>query len=451
MRAVPVLYLTSYALSLLGNSIAAVALPLLLLQSTGSLASAGILALATAVPAFLAGLLLGVVVDRVDRRTASVVSDLISAAAIAALPIVDQLGDLTLGWFVLFGVLGAVGDVPGMTAREALLPAVVRHSGASAERMVGMREAIGALVVLVGPAAAGTLMGLLDGTTALWVTAGTSLAAAVTSMLLPRGTGRIVELEVDADPGPVVAPGRAAAGISPPSPAVVPARSAVLAPKRSAVRELREGWRILFGGDRLLRAVTLLSLALVTIVGSLQGVLLPGHFTVIDASHQLGFVLTALGAGTLLGSGVYAWRGPLVARRTWFVAGVAGTAAGVLVVGVLPPVAALFGGAFVLGAASGLLGTVTGVLMLEGIPERARGRVMGTQNALMSLAAPAGMAIAAFLGSLAGLGTAALVVALAWCAVAAVAVVLPVFRRLNRAASVEPARVGGAAEEGVGP
>ncbi len=445
MRTVPALYLTSYALSLLGNSIAAVALPLLLLQSTGSLASAGILALATAVPAFLAGLLLGVVVDRVDRRAASVVSDLISAAAIAALPIVDQLGDLTLGWFVLFGVLGAVGDVPGMTAREALLPAVVRHSGASVERMVGMREAIGALVVLVGPAAAGTLMGLLDGTTVLWVTAGTSLAAAVTSMLLPRGTGRIAEQpEVVGEGGPAAGavPGRAAVGGSAPS--------AAPAPARSAVAELREGWRILFGGDPLLRAVTLLSLVLITVVGSLQGILLPGHFTAIGAAHQLGFVLTALGAGTLLGSGLYAWRGPLVARRTWFVTGVAGTAVGVVVVGSLPPVAALFGGAFVLGAATGLLGTVTGVLMLEGIPERARGRVMGTQNALISLAAPAGMALAALLGSLAGLGAAALAVALTWIVVAAVVVVLPVFRRLDRATPAGSGRVGPAADEGVG-
>ena len=94
MKRVPILYLTSYALSLLGNSIAGIALPLLVLQTTGSLASTGILAATTAIPAFLAGIFLGVVIDRVNRRTSSVTADLISAASIAALPVVDLVTGL---------------------------------------------------------------------------------------------------------------------------------------------------------------------------------------------------------------------------------------------------------------------------------------------------------------------------------------------------------------------
>ncbi len=99
-----------------------------MLQTTGSLLSTGILA-ATAVPAFVAGLSMGVLVDRVDRRTSSVVADLVSAQSLAALPVVDLAAGLDLGWFNLLGSVGAVGDVPGLTAREALLPAVVRHGG----------------------------------------------------------------------------------------------------------------------------------------------------------------------------------------------------------------------------------------------------------------------------------------------------------------------------------
>ena len=119
----PVLYLASYFVSVLGNSIAAIALPLIVLQATGSAMSAGWVAAATAVPAVLAGLFMGVVIDRINRVTSSVVTDLVSAASIAALPIVDGLVGLEVGWFVLFGVIGSLGDVPGMTAREALLPA----------------------------------------------------------------------------------------------------------------------------------------------------------------------------------------------------------------------------------------------------------------------------------------------------------------------------------------
>ncbi|MGB7425123.1 MAG: MFS transporter, partial [Ornithinimicrobium sp.] len=121
MRLLPTVYLASYTLSGLGNSVAAIVLPLVVLQTTGSALAAGTVAAATVVPAVLAGLLMGVVIDRINRRTSSVITDLISAAAMFALPVVDMITGLSVGWFVLFGIIGAVGDVPGITAREALL------------------------------------------------------------------------------------------------------------------------------------------------------------------------------------------------------------------------------------------------------------------------------------------------------------------------------------------
>ena len=51
-------YLTSYGVSFLGNSVAAVVLPLVVLQTTGSALDAGLVAAATALPAFAAGLLM---------------------------------------------------------------------------------------------------------------------------------------------------------------------------------------------------------------------------------------------------------------------------------------------------------------------------------------------------------------------------------------------------------
>jgi MFS family permease len=163
MSLTPALYLASYAASTLGNAIAAVAIPLVVLQATGSVLATGTVAAAASIPAFLIGLVAGVVIDRINRRTSSIVSDLVSAAAIAALPIIDHLTGLSLGWFILFGILGSIGDVPGLTAREAMLPAIIRESRTSVERMMGLRESLGALMVVIGPAAAGTLMSLLDG------------------------------------------------------------------------------------------------------------------------------------------------------------------------------------------------------------------------------------------------------------------------------------------------
>lgn len=411
MRPVPVLYLASYTLSLLGNSIAAVVFPLIVLQLTGSLLSTGILVAATALPAFLAGLFAGVVIDRVNRRTSSVVADLVSAASIAALPIVDLITGLDLGWFILFGILGAFGDVPGMTAREAMLPAILRQSTHTAERLIGLRESLAALVIIVGPAAAGTLMVLFEGSTVLWITAATSLAAALLTLLIPRRVGAQL---------PAQTPGH------PDAPAAL-----------SVWAQLLAGWRVLFQSNRALRAVTLLSLAMVAVLTALQGMLLPAHFAFIAQPGLLGFVLTAIAAGTIVGGGLYAVFGARGGRRAWFVVGLVGTVVGIGVVAVLPALPVLFGGAFLFGFSSGLFGSLIGVLMLEGIPERMRGRIMGTQNSLMMIAAPVGMVAVALAGEQFGLRAAGICVAAVWLVAAILALNAPALRTLEATAPVK--------------
>lgn len=393
-----VAYLASYLLSLLGNSIAAVALPLVVLQTTGSALGAGTVAAASAVPAVLAGLLMGVVIDRINRRTSSVVTDLVSAAAIAALPLVDLLSGLNLGWFILFGIIGSLGDVPGMTARDALLPAVVRSSGLSSERLMGMREALGAVAMVVGPAAAGTLMVAFGGSAVLWITAATSLAAAMVTLLIPHRVGRIV-----------AAGGTAAVTTG------------------NGWMQLLDGWRTLWG-SRFLVATTVLSLTSVIVLTSLQGLILPVYFTLVGQPGMLGFVLTALAAGTLVGGTTYAIAGRRGRRRGWFVAGLVGSALGFGIIAALPSVWVVLAGAFIMGLSSGLFGSLIGVLMIERIPEQMRGRIMGTQNAIMTAAAPVGIFIAGALTEYAGVNVAAIALAGVWL----IALVVGLFARSLR-------------------
>ena len=401
MRVVPAAYLASYLLSMLGNGIAAVALPLILLQTTGSVLGAGALAASTAVPALAAGLLMGSVIDRVNRRTASVVTDLVSAAAVAALPLVDAAVGLTLGWFVLFGVLGSLGDVPGLTAREALLPGIVRHGTLTAERLTGMREAFGAVALLAGPAAAGGLMILLDGTGVLWVTAATSAAAAVVTLLIPHRVGVVEE------------------------------------PAGEVTRPFA-GWHGLVT-DRFLLVGTVLSIVMVAVIGALQGLVLPVWFLGIDRPELLGFVLTALAVGGLLGGGTYAAAGARGSRRGWLLVGTAATVLGIGLVGALPGVAGVFTGAALLGVGSGWIGSLTGVIMLERLPDHLRGRIMGTQNALLTVAAPLGIVVAAVLTHLGDARAAGLALAVVWAVAAVWAVSTRAFRDLAPAARAEAA------------
>ncbi|NRD27960.1 MFS transporter [Frigoribacterium sp. VKM Ac-2836] len=381
-------YLVSYFLSVLANSVAAIALPLVILTTTGSVLGAGTVAAATAVPALLAGLLMGVVIDRTNRRSISIFTDVVSAVAVAALPFLDLFTDLTIGIFVVFGVIGALGDIPGQTARETLLPAVVRHTALTPERLIGTRESLGAIALVLGPGLAGVLIALLDGTDVLWFTAALSLAAAAVTTVIPRHLGTH--------------------GPSPDRPA-------------SGWKALREGWTTVVNSP-FIRLVMIIAFGASVVLGAFQGLIFPAYFTATGQDALLGLVLSALAVGLLVGSGIYALLSrPGRGRRGWLSAGLIGATAGFAIMASLVSVPVMIAGAFVGGIACGLFTSLVGVLTLERIPDQVRGRVLGTQNALMTLAPSTGVMISAVVTELAGLGTAAIVAAGVWAAMTLVA------------------------------
>lgn len=408
MRRIVVVYLSSITLAVLGQSIAAIILPLIVLTTTGSVLATGAVAAATAIPALITGLFMGVVIDRTNRRTASVLADAISALAIAALPIIDIIAGLNVGWFILFGMISTFGDGPGVTARETILPAIVRQGNISAERLMGLRETMTTIALLIGPAAAGTLMAVFDGSTVLWITAGTSAAAAVVTLLLPRTVGRT------AGQG-----GQAAQTTG------------------NGWTQLKDGWRVLLK-SRFLVGVTLLMLMSLVTIASLQGLILPVYFTTEGSPELLGFVLTALAAGSLLGGLIYTMAGKRGSRRAWFVIGICGNAVGFAIVSSLAEIWVVFAGAFVLGFFSSLFGALISVLNIERVPEHMRGRILGTQNALIPAAAPGGIAAAALMTEFMSLTATALVFTGLWAAFVIYSLFAASFRNLEKNAGEEP-------------
>lgn len=374
-------YLVSYFVSVLANSVAAIALPLVILTTTGSVIGTGAVAAATAIPALLAGVLMGVVIDRSNRRTASIVTDLVSAAAVAALPFIDLFTDLNIAIFILFGALGALGDIPGQTARETLLPAVVRAGRMSPERLVGLRESLGAIGLVVGPGVAGILIAVLDGSSVLWVTAALSLLAAMVTLVIPHRLGA-------QDSAPRV--------------------------RTSGWAALREGWVVVITSPFLLLIMTIAFGASV-VLGSFQGLIFPAYFTAARQEALLGLVLGALAIGLLVGSLVYAlFSRPGRGRRAWLATGLIGATLGFGIMSSLASVPIIVAGAFIGGAACGLFTSLIGVLTLERIPDQVRGRVLGTQNALMTIAPPLGVTIAAVLTEMFSIGIASIVAVAIW-------------------------------------
>ncbi|WP_226350544.1 MULTISPECIES: MFS transporter [unclassified Pseudonocardia] len=421
LRRSPALWLAAYGLTLLGGGIMAAVLPLLVLQRTGDVLAAGVLATVTTTASALTGLVSGLVVDRVDRRLVTVVAGVLGAAVVAALPVVDALWGLGMTAFLVLGVLGAVVRVPAMTAQEVLLPALVRLDPRPGrlDRLIALRENLANVLLLAGPAIGGLLVALAGpASTVLVVTALTSLLAALTAALLDPRAGR-VEVVLRTAPGGAV---------------------------RRAVRDLAASW-VFLAGQRLVLGATLVSAVLVAVIAALQTTLMPAYFTALDLPALAGLTLSALAAGGLAGSVLYAALVNRVRRRTWFVLGMLGFGAGFALVGSLASPWVVLGAAALVGFTNAPVGAVLGVLTIEATPDALRGRVLGAQNTLL-LAAPALTAApVAALASAVGLGAAGIALAAVAVGTALVALVAPAFRDLGEpgaadAAAPAPATAG---------
>lgn len=417
-------FLVASALSLLGNSVAGIALPLILLATTGDPLAAGTLALACAVPQVLAGVLGGAVLDRINRRDVSIAADIVSALCIAALPIVDMTVGLGFGWFVLFGILGAVGDIPGMTARDSMLPAVVEHDGGDLQRFLGLTQSVDSVVTIIGPALAALLMGVIGTVPCLWITAGLSLCASVVTSTLPRAVGAVGAKTAEAETERKTSEKPCACGNASSS-----ARIKALA--EAAWASMLVGTRILFRKDPILRTATLLTLGIVMVMGSYQGLVLPVFFTETNAPELLGYTLSSLSAGLLIGSLAYAAFTHKLSRRSWYVFSLLGMAASIIVLGSLPEYPIMLASAFVFGFAAGPASALLGFFMFDRIPEERRGSALGTQNSLLLVAAPVALFTASVLVSGLGVGAASWVLVAAWLVITAGALFARSMRGLN--------------------
>lgn len=355
------LFLLAEGSSLFGNAAIAIVLPWLVLSRTGDPALTGLVATVSALPSFAATLVSGHLIDKVGRRRMSVIADIGSAVSVAALVVVDRLVGLDVFWFIALGVLGALFDVPGMTARETLLPNVAKASGASLEKVAGFRQVSYSLAMLAGPGLAGALMALFDPITVVAITAGCSALAALCMIVMPlTGTASVTT---------------------------------------DAAANQHDG---VLGGFRFVRsrpgllALLLLSLAMALPTAPLLAVILPAHYNAQGRPELLGLSMSAYAVGSMLGSILYAmglsrWR-----RTTWALAML-------LFAGSLALVASLAGfwpiasGMAVLGLAGGLMGPVAMVAMSEHVPDQVRGRVMALFSALSMVTAPLGLGLMALL------------------------------------------------------
>nr|WP_229871005.1 MFS transporter [Streptomyces phaeofaciens] len=373
------MFWAAQTLSVLGDSFALIALPLLLLQATGSLAAMGLLTAVGGAASVVAAVFAGPVVDRVDRRRLLICCDLVRMVLYGLVPLVWWAGPrIWLLYTVLplceaVGMLFAVGYVT-----------VVRG-------LVGtgrLTEANGRLNATA--AAAGVLGPLCAGLLAAW----TGPAAAVGVDAASFGVSAVclaaVRLRRPPDDEPGVRWRTEGSGKRAPHPQPPPRP----APTRPGLRQdLRTGVTFLYGHP-VLRALTALLFVFSFLTLGLN------DLVIYHLKHDLGqddgtvgavMACGALGtvAGSLLVAGL---RRRLGFGRTWTaavaVSGAAvaglGWARDIPVVGVL---AALFL------ACVAVAGTCSMSLRQEVTPEALLGRVTAAFWTLQYAAAPVGAAV----------------------------------------------------------
>jgi MFS family permease len=178
------------ALSLVGDWIILIALPVHVYTLTGSTLATGGSFAAYVLPRLLFGSVGGTLVDRSDRRRTMVLSDLARAALTLPLLLVQSSDTL---WVVYAVVLGhaTLGQLHA-PAEAALVPRLV-----GSERLVeanALSTATGGAIRLFGPALGGALMGSLGfGAAVLADAASFALAALqITGIALASALGDVV-------------------------------------------------------------------------------------------------------------------------------------------------------------------------------------------------------------------------------------------------------------------
>lgn len=385
-----------------GNGISIVAFPWLVLQRTGSAVDASVVAIAGTLPLLASTLIAGAAVDFIGRRRVSMISDLLSALSVAAVPViamafgVDAVNVVTLA---TLAALGAMFDPAGLTARESMLPEAAQRAGWTLDHANSVYEAVFNLAYIVGPGIGGLLIATLGGINTMWVTAGAFvLSIAAIALLRLEGAGK---------PNRDALPDGILTGI---------------------VEGLRFVW-----SSKVLRTLAFIDLMVTGLYMPMESVLFPKYFTDRSEPAQLGWVLMALSLGGLIGALGYALLSRYVKRRTTMLVAVLTLGVAMTVIAFLPPLPLILALCVIVGLVYGPIAPIYNFVMQTRAPQHLRGRVVGVMGSLAYAAGPLGLIVAGPLADTAGLHATFLALSLPMLVIGAIALALPSLRELDAA------------------
>ncbi len=361
-------------LSNLGTRISVVAIPWLVLETTGSPTRMGLVAAAETLPYMLSSALATPWADRFGVRRTAITVDAASAAAMAFVALAPWLGFGPLVALVaVAGGLRGIGD----RVKHVLFKPAAERAGVPLIRLTSAYDGLVRGLMLFGAVLGGLLIDWVGVTRAIWIDAATFVACALLIGLLVR----------------------------PPAPANP-------APREGYLRALRGGFGYLRTDRTLLTMLVAVSAANMFAVASDAGWIPLWVSRVLGDPAGFGLVLGVFSGGALLGNLVFTVAGPRLPRRAMFALGLALSGAPRLVALALTDrLAVVLTVTFLSGIAIAAVNPLLGAALYERVPESLQTRVLGISGSVAFLGMPVGALVGGWSVAAFGLTPALLVMA----------------------------------------
>lgn len=349
-------------ISQIGDGLTKIALLWFVYNLTGSALKMTIIGVLQTVPPLLLGPLAGVYLDRLPKRGAMIVIDLVRAALLVIIPLLSMMGWLTLAWLYVVVFVIALFSMAFGPALNAAIPLLVKKDQLT--RANAIMQSSMTIGQLLGPGISGMLIAVIGAQNVLYVNAATFLVSALCK--IP------IKIRKDTD-------GRRAG-----------------ASKQALFDDLRTGFRFVFVQHRLL-LVLMIAAALFTLGSTGFVYLLPviGERVLHADSITLGWLWSALSVGILATTLWLAFRKQdNLCRRLWIILGAA-VVGGLAVFGLnwTGSLGVAAGLIVVIGGSSGLVTPIVSASLQEMTPKDLLARVFSVFNTATMALAMLGMTV----------------------------------------------------------
>ena len=280
---------TANGISLVGNVLTAIAIPWFVLQTTGSATKTGITGFFTVLPVVLAGFFGGTLVDRLGYKRTSIIADIASGVTTALIPLLYFTIGLEFWQLMVLVFLGALLDTPGNAGRSAMIPELAEMAQMPIERATSIIQIIERSSRLIGAPIGGLLIAVMGTENVLWLDAASFFISA--GIIAFAVKGQQLELQTDEKPS------------------------------GKYFDELRDGLRFIFN-DKLALAIVILIMVTNFVDAIFGGVVRPVFVKeVYGQALDLGLLIAANGAGSVIGALIFSAVGARLPRHTVFVFG----------------------------------------------------------------------------------------------------------------------------------